>query len=740
MSVLLHDFSNTKGLSYVGEPARAEISSEQQFEGKDTLKVVAPRTLELKNGVFPYIYGCFRVRVNFDGVDWREYNRLSFWIYPEKDVYDSYLVSIELKNEGEVVYPREGKRIEGVHFVQVKCGKWNQVIWDIPDVYRDKVTYVQINFEMFGKQKGMSDDMTAYVSTLELQKAEVSKYMGWDTDGNIIVSHSGYTPNSKKAACLSNPEADTFSVIDINKNETVYTGMVEKETSDIGEFGKLDFSEVTIPGKYYIQCGEAKSYVFPIGEDIWMPAVEKIQNFFSKQRCGVEVEGIHDACHLDCYVKHPDGRTLPAYGGWHDAADLSQGTCNTAEATQAFLDTAKALEVKNPELSQILLNEAKQGMDWLLSTRFGDGYRVEFFAASVWTDGEKDSCTGICQPASNAPFENLCAAAAEAQGYLSFIAHDSDYANRCLEAAKEDFSFAVEVLTADTEGIYSYPRVEKYAELVFAANLLYKATKDEVYLKIASEYAEKVMLCQQTEPTDWEIPFVGFFYNDEEHSNTLNYNHRAHDQVIVAALAGLLELAHTNENATKWRSALERYREYILKLKEYAQPYGVLPAGIYFKSQPVRIRQRGKMVPFDGAVYVQQVESGVKLSEDAYLRRFPVVSLYRGCFGLNLTKAKAVTLLGRALNDKELLQIGQDQLKWIVGNNPFNRSYMYGEGYDCPHMYHLFSFDIIGQIPVGMQNYENTDLPYMPMTADATYFEVWVHPVSRFLWTLADLL
>ena len=82
MSVLLHDFSNTKGLSYVGEPARAEISSEQQFEGKDTLKVVAPRTLELKNGVFPYIYGCFRVRVNFDGVDWREYNRLSFWIYP----------------------------------------------------------------------------------------------------------------------------------------------------------------------------------------------------------------------------------------------------------------------------------------------------------------------------------------------------------------------------------------------------------------------------------------------------------------------------------------------------------------------------------------------------------------------------------------------------------------------------------------------------------------------------------
>ena len=65
---------------------------------------------------------------------------------------------------------------------------------------------------------------------------------------------------------------------------------------------------------------------------------------------------------------------------------------------------------------------------------------------------------------------------------------------------------------------------------------------------------------------------------------------------------------------------------------------------------------------------------------------------------------------------------------------------MYGEGYDFPNMNAPFnSFDVAGELPVGMHSFEDTDIPYMPMTNQATYFEVWVHPASRMLWTLADL-
>lgn len=735
----LYDFTTTEGLSYAGDTGHAEISTEQLFQGKPTLKVTNPRTLEAPEDKVPYVYGCYRVRVETNGMDFREYNRISFWIYPEVDLYKQYLVSVELRNEGEVVYPRKGY-LEGCHFVTVEGGKWNQVVWEIPDVYRDKVSYVQINFEMFGRQKGMTENMTAYISTMELEQTEVSKYKGWDSEGEIVVCHSGYEPKAEKIACASGIEEKQFQLVDADTKQSVWEGTVKEVESDLGTFYVMDFSEVTEKGTYYIACGEKQSYPFAIREDVWVSAAEKTQNFFYTQRCGVEVEGIHKPCHLDCYISHPNGKELPIAGGWHDAADLSQGNCNTAEAAHAFLDAAAALKEKNPKVARKMLEEAKHGMDWILATRFGDGYRVGFYGISVWTEGDGNSEKHYTSPATDKPFENLCAAAAEAAATMVFADSDKAYAEKCLQAAKEDFSFALTQIESEGYQISKYYlKVQEYAEIVFAAVLLYKATKDRMYLEKGAFYARKVMACQQTELTDWKIPFVGFFYEDEKHENTLNYNHRSHEQVIIAALAGMMEIAENHEDCNLWKQSLMLYREYILKLKEFAEPYGVLPSGIYFKSKPVALLGYGSMSYMETERYVRQLESGVALSEDAYLRRFPVVSTYRGCFGVQLSKAKAVTQLGKALHDEKMLQIGEDQLRWIVGRNPFNRSYMYGEGHNYPHMYNLFTFDNDGAIPVGMQSLDDTDVPYMPMTADATYFEVWVHPVSRFLWTAADL-
>jgi len=46
---------------------------------------------------------------------------------------------------------------------------------------------------------------------------------------------------------------------------------------------------------------------------------------------------------------------------------------------------------------------------------------------------------------------------------------------------------------------------------------------------------------------------------------------------------------------------------------------------------------------------------------------------------------------------------------------------------------------MVGELPVGIQTFENNDKPYMPMMNDATYKEVWVNTSSRFLWVLADI-
>ena len=51
----------------------------------------------------------------------------------------------------------------------------------------------------------------------------------------------------------------------------------------------------------------------------------------------------------------------------------------------------------------------------------------------------------------------------------------------------------------------------------------------------------------------------------------------------------------------------------------------------------------------------------------------------------------------------------------------------------------MSSGDFVGSLPVGMQSRGITDLPYWPSQNMYVYKEVWVHPVSRWLWLMADL-
>ena len=103
------------------------------------------------------------------------------------------------------------------------------------------------------------------------------------------------------------------------------------------------------------------------------------------------------------------------------------------------------------------------------------------------------------------------------------------------------------------------------------------------------------------------------------------------------------------------------------------------------------------------------------------------------------TSAKAASQAALAFDDKELLQIAKEQVEWILGKNPFARSYMYGEGYDYTGMYTEFMFDMVGEVPVGIQTQDDHDLPFMPVMNAATYYEVWVNSTAKLLWTIADL-
>lgn len=103
-----------------------------------------------------------------------------------------------------------------------------------------------------------------------------------------------------------------------------------------------------------------------------------------------------------------------------------------------------------------------------------------------------------------------------------------------------------------------------------------------------------------------------------------------------------------------------------------------------------------------------------------------------------MSTGKAAAICARVLKDKELKDIAEQQLFWVVGRNPFGQSMIYGEGSNYPQLYTALPGETVGEIPVGMQSYFNEDAPYWPQFNTATYKEVWGSSAARWLMLVSN--
>lgn len=741
--VLLDSMEKTANFELEG-PGTISSSEEYTREHKKSIKMVCPTSMEVPPE-HNRSYSVTRLIFRVGEADWRDFNRISCWIYPDCPGFQNVWVSMTLNNSGEVDYPRN-EYFEGTHHLNLKNGRWNNFLWEFPEVYRDCVTSISLNHNNHGSQSSMSEQAVLFFSQLELQKVKADHYEGWELEDRIAFCHSGYRPEDKKVALTQKTDDSYFYICDCKTEEKVFKGPVLKIKTELGTFRIMDFSDLETSGRYKLKIDSRQTKPFSIKQQPWRSAAWKTINFFHKERCGTEIPGVHLPCHKDCFARHPDGRRIAVGGGWHDAGDLSQGLCNTSETVHALLDMAKSIQHEEPTMYERLLKEARWGLNWMLSTRFGDGYRCVWTTIGRWTKNIIGDADDITMPAYSDPFENFCAAAAEAEGAFIFKNEDPDFAAYCQKCAQEDFEFAYERMNiTKNEYFFGYkPIVQIMGEGLFAAVKLYNLTGQNCYLDRANFLARKVLQCQRQKLPDWDIPLRGFFYETPARKRPLAYDHRAHEQAPVLGLTQLCKLASDHPALESWQKGLNRYAEYIKSISGYLEPYGLLPAAIYEVNNPnfaliprEKSRQRAELKLKN---YNQQVKKGIPLAENFYLRRFPVAFNFRGFFGVQLSKAKAAAAVGRLRQDSELLEIVKKQLEWIIGNNPFARSFMYGEGYDFPPQYSEFARDIAGELPVGIQTFENHDIPFMPRENNATFKEIWVHSSSRFLWTLADLL
>jgi hypothetical protein len=715
---ILDDMERPERWTHRGH-GRMEFTRDRARMGTQSLRLISPTRGEKPGSVPGRPFGEASARLAVGGEDWSGYNRLSFWVYPHLPGFNTISLLVKLHNDGATTVPDEYHR-EGLHYVLLDGDRWNQVVWEIPHVGRDKVTGLEFIYRLQGNEPGATDTVRYDFDQLELQRVDADHYEGWEVaPGRIAYSHSGYAPDADKRALLTDMVARQFVVRRVTDGRVVLTGRVRSETTPLGRFQVLDFSEVDEPGAYRIEVGSLITPPFRIGPDVWRESVWKTINHFYCQRCGYAVPGIHDVCHQDWRAVHGD-RTIVINGGWHDAGDLSQGLVNTAEAVYSMFDLADRLLKTDPVLASRLIEEAKWGLDWVTKTRFDDGSRVTWATMDFWTDGVVGTVDDVLGEVRNHPFDNSVAAYVQARASRLLESIDPERAGRSLELARQDWVSAMARLGS--------PGVEVASLAALASLELYRATGEELFGQRAIELGEIVMACQQRARMDWRVPLSGFFYRSPARERMLHYNHRGHEQAPIVVLAGLCEAFPDHADWMRWYSAVVLHSEYLKAMAAFTEPYGMLPASVY------------RLDESDDSRYREQVRNGIRMDAQHYLRRFPVWFEFRGNSGTILSQAKALSTAYRLRRDEQALELVRRQLEWHVGRNPFGQSLMFGEGHDYAPQYSAMSGDIVGSLPVGVQTRANLDLPYWPASNCYNWKEVWVHPSSRWLWIMADLL
>ncbi len=712
-SRLLDDMEKPETWAHHG-PGRMSFSAERCRDGRQSVRLASRTVTDTPNVKSGRPHGEAVLRRVVAGEDWGAFNRVSIWIYPHMPGHKIGSVVLKFMNDGREKIPRMWTH-GPMHYALVRPGEWNRIVWEIAHLTRDKVTGLDLIYRLQGNEPGASGEVSFDWDHLELQRVEADYFEGWDVwPGRIAFCHSGYEPDAPKTAIASRLKADRFELVEHPGGKVALAKAMRAAKTPLGEFQVLDFGEVRQPGTYVLRAGGVTTPPFRIDPDCWRGTVWKTVNFFYGERCGDRIAGVHDACHLD-WQAESGGKRIPIHGGWHDAGDLSQGLINTGEAVHAMFALAESVRARDKALADRLVKEASWGLDWVEKTRFGDGRRVNWATMDYWTDGKVGTADDTLGQVGESPTENAVGASASAAAARALKAADPARAARSLQAAREDWEFATRSLRN--------PNVETLGAAVLASVELCRATGEERYGEKAVELGRLLVDSQQTAWPGWAIPLTGYFHSSPRRDRILNYMHRGHDQAPVVALAELCRLKPDHPDWIRWYAAVALHSEYQRAAASFQEPYGLLPAGVYKLSDNPA-----------------QVVNGLRLSETHFLRRFPVWGDMRGHFGILLSQAKSLSAAARLRNRPELMDLCRLQLQWVVGRNPFAQSAMYGEGHDYAPQYTAMSGDIVGSLLVGIQTKYDLDVPYWPVTNCWNYKEVWVHPSSRWLFVMADLM
>lgn len=761
-SLMVDDMENMSGWSS-GGGMTVRFTEERSIDGKRSLQMEADicDTVNIlasikRNGLYDGTtsYSSMATRTFSEPQDWSDYNRISLWIYvhPEADgVQDRVALMFDCLDipTHQFVTPRA---LNYLH--TLKAGQWNRVFWEFPEIPRDKIIRFSVRFVAENEGFGKTGVARFDIDRIQLQRVDVDKKEGWQTiPGKIAFCHIGYTPGEEKIAVSNSINTDVFQLVN-ESGSVVLEKPFTVEKNSRGTYQILDFSELTTPGKYFIKAGEITTRTFRIADDVWNSPIRKALNFFFVERCGYEVPGVHGVCHQD-WRGTANGDTAVINGGWHDAGDMCQGAQQTGLTIYAMLELASQMAARgnDPELLELVEEEAAWGLEYWLKTRFPNGYRVSFSVMRIYTDNKTGTIDDVISQARNTPWINFLGSAIESYAARIFSRKDPELAARCKKAAQEDWEIAMASLPEgwETRALTGDPPLSR--DLLLLASWgavsslnLYQLNGEAALVEKAAAFGRIILSCQETKFVQ-DIPVTGYFYTSPEKKNIVHFTHFAFEESPLLALTNLCETLPDHEEWIQWYGAIVMHSEYFMKRgAEYSSPFYMIPSSVYRKSEILNSNAANEFGRADGAeltddvraVLLKQVEEGERLSEDYYLRKFPV-QVHRQAHGstaIQLSESVALALASRLRNDSKGQKLVTRQMEWVLGANPFSQSIMYGEGYDYAPLYAASAGNIVGALPVGVDCMSN-DEPHWYSSNHMTPKEIWVVPTGRFLWNMA---
>ncbi|MEG2429771.1 MAG: hypothetical protein RSA99_05245, partial [Oscillospiraceae bacterium] len=240
-SKLICDMESLSNIKAITEFAKIELTKERCVFGEHSLKFTCPTNRKNWDkdawaGAAPgRIYAIPKAFIEIDNENWQDYNRLSFYVYPDCKGIKNLTLRVQLHNDGEHKVPDIHER-EGGHNFSMKPNCFNHIVVEIPYVSRDKVIGVSFDYDMLGHEPDAVDHATFYIDKLELQEVKCDVYEGWKPADDVIAfSHSGYQPGALKIAIANGLNVETFKIVETKTGRVVLTKAIKTLGSKVGD-------------------------------------------------------------------------------------------------------------------------------------------------------------------------------------------------------------------------------------------------------------------------------------------------------------------------------------------------------------------------------------------------------------------------------------------------------------------------------------------------------------------------